>query len=367
MQGSGKEEEEASAMAVFVHPSSNYEDRSSKSLSAFLERNGLSRLEKKLHDEGFASVDDVLCLTPRKFDAIGIEGLGTRLRFQRVIETAATTRCTCTVRVSGNPVKFCLNSKATLGDLHDAVSAHVGVESSAFTLVQQTQNGKAIAFSRKARVMGAPESSLVFDLQPVAATVTTLTMTENGHPVSRHLVFDDTTTLGGFARDETRRKPLKRNSKFNLVHDGNLKLLEGQAEAYTRKEERRGGSGHSQEAQEETNSKGGSHAIQEKKREENPHPKDTQVELLLEELGTSSTIKKDQTEVRIEAIVRNEFPCNSFNTGHSGARTGAYSSRRCWSCNTGDDRKIRAQLPCWSLQRASFLIGVLWTRFRGNV
>ena len=51
-------------------------------LASFLESNELSSLTENLKTEGFVSVEDVLCLTPRKFEAIGVKGLGMRLRLQ---------------------------------------------------------------------------------------------------------------------------------------------------------------------------------------------------------------------------------------------------------------------------------------------
>ena len=53
-------------------------------LPRFLENNELLFLSDKLQDEGFTCIEDVLELTPRKYDALGVDKLGTRLRLNRV-------------------------------------------------------------------------------------------------------------------------------------------------------------------------------------------------------------------------------------------------------------------------------------------
>ena len=52
--------------------------RQGEAVANFLERHQLGFLSSKLEEEGFVSVEDVLCLTPRKYDAIGAKGLGTK-------------------------------------------------------------------------------------------------------------------------------------------------------------------------------------------------------------------------------------------------------------------------------------------------
>ena len=122
--------------------------------------------------QGFDTVQDVLELTPRKFDELGVKKLGTKMRLQRAINTTPKTVkwiVSCTVQIKKEAVEFRLPSPASLYHLHEAVSRYTGLGPSEFSLMQHRNDGKGnIAFSGECDLLAASESNAVFELAPVA-------------------------------------------------------------------------------------------------------------------------------------------------------------------------------------------------------
>lgn len=90
------------------------------SAAVFLEQAGLGFLVPKFKEAGFLSKEDVICLTPRKYEVLGVEGLGTKIRLKRTIEDAQYSRAR--VRVAGEVLEFRMPLGACVGDLRSVIS-----------------------------------------------------------------------------------------------------------------------------------------------------------------------------------------------------------------------------------------------------
>ena len=88
--------------------------------TAFLEQAGLGFLASKFAEAGFLSKEDVVCLTPRKFDVLGVKGMGTKIRLKRTIEDASYSRAK--VRVAGEVLEFRMPLGSSVGDLCSVIS-----------------------------------------------------------------------------------------------------------------------------------------------------------------------------------------------------------------------------------------------------
>ena len=94
---------------------------------AFLEQAGLGFLAPKFQEAGFLSKEDVICLTPRKYELLGVEGLGTKIRLKRTIEDAQirlkrTQYSRARVRVAGDVLEFRMPLGSCVGDLRSVIS-----------------------------------------------------------------------------------------------------------------------------------------------------------------------------------------------------------------------------------------------------
>ena len=94
---------------------------------AFLEQAGLGFLAPKFQEAGFLSKEDVICLTPRKYELLGVEGLGTKIRLKRTIEDAQirlkrTQYSRARVRVAGEVLEFRMPLGSCVGDLRSVIS-----------------------------------------------------------------------------------------------------------------------------------------------------------------------------------------------------------------------------------------------------
>ena len=218
--------------------------------------------------QGFDTVQDVLELTPRKFEELGVKKLGTKMRLKRAINTTPKTVkwfVSCTVQIKEEAVEFRLPSQASVHHLHEAVSRHTGLGPSEFSLIQHRNDGKGnIAFSGECDLLAASESNAVFELAPVAGRLVSQQMlhpppisagtpTNQNHPLlqqdsswnedagngSREVELVSTApleipisassptipgqqeggTVEGAYEESNGRRPLNRNSKF-AIDDG---------------------------------------------------------------------------------------------------------------------------------------------------
>ena len=122
-------------------------DSKQEDATSFLSRHGLGALSKAFASAGFQSAADVLSLTPRKYQVVGVTQVGTQLRLARVIDETrrinedraaglALRLVSAKVRVGEAEVEFRLPPTSTVDDLHAAVSRHIGLPEEAFSLCQ---------------------------------------------------------------------------------------------------------------------------------------------------------------------------------------------------------------------------------------
>ena len=88
----------------------------------------------KLEEAGFTDIYDFISLTPRTMGTIGVQGLGTRLKLARVIDSSNPSTVyrremdilagtiSCGLRLHGKHYNFRLPSSATISDLKEEVS-----------------------------------------------------------------------------------------------------------------------------------------------------------------------------------------------------------------------------------------------------
>ena len=85
----------------------------------------------KFQEAGFLSKEDVICLTPRKYELLGVEGLGTKIRLKRTIEDAQirlkrtiedAQYSRARVRVAGEVLEFRMPLGSCVGDLRSVIS-----------------------------------------------------------------------------------------------------------------------------------------------------------------------------------------------------------------------------------------------------
>ena len=75
----------ASAAVVPIDIASSRRDSEATTASAFLEASGLGFLAERFRGAGFLSAADVLELTPRKYELVGVDSIGHQLRLSRLI------------------------------------------------------------------------------------------------------------------------------------------------------------------------------------------------------------------------------------------------------------------------------------------
>ena len=83
--------QDGTAVIVPVSSLSNGENEE-ESAAGFLGRSGMQRFAEKFRRAGFLSEEDVLLLTPRKYQQLGIESLGDQLRLTRSIDAEISRR-----------------------------------------------------------------------------------------------------------------------------------------------------------------------------------------------------------------------------------------------------------------------------------
>ena len=74
-----------SATVVPIDIASSRRDIEMTTASAFLEASGLGFLAERFREAGFLSAADVLELTPRKYEIVGVDSIGHQLRLSRLI------------------------------------------------------------------------------------------------------------------------------------------------------------------------------------------------------------------------------------------------------------------------------------------
>ena len=125
-----------------------------ESAATFLHASGLGFLVGRFQEAGFSSTEDVLCLTPRKYEVLGVEALGTKLRLSRVVNEENARRDVeqrlraerrredeelennrAHVRIGEELVQFRMPPASTIGDLRNAVGRQTGLSTKAFFFV----------------------------------------------------------------------------------------------------------------------------------------------------------------------------------------------------------------------------------------
>ena len=164
--------------------------------TAFLERNGLGQLVEAFRVAGFESKEDVVCLTPRRYEVVGgVEKIGTKIRLQRVIEQELEERrqerikrdhlhsSRARVRIQGRIVEFCMPPGSNVGDLCVAIERQTGLRASSFYVAGQRAEGddKVRTLSSKARVSLAhfPKKQDALTSTPQATDAAILTFSED--------------------------------------------------------------------------------------------------------------------------------------------------------------------------------------------
>lgn len=133
--------------SAVVAPLNLHSEEKKEDATSFLSRHRLGALAKAFSSAGFQSADDVLSLTPRKYEALGVSQIGTQLRLTRVINKTrrenderraglAQRLVAAKVRVRDTEIEFRLPPTSIIDDLHDAVARHTGIPAEAFSLCQ---------------------------------------------------------------------------------------------------------------------------------------------------------------------------------------------------------------------------------------